>query len=338
MLSQSQRATLQRARSLGTGEQGVALTDEECVALLAITLADLGHEDAVPNPARSLPRFFQAHPANSLRVEGIGLESFYETALAADPDVDTYFGCLARLHKGRKKYERIVATQPLATMDQVGPRALLQFGSLPDRELAALLVWRKWLFDLDNRAAQETGYLFEPIIASAIGGVPASPRSSPVKRHADGTKGRQVDCIRDTDAYEFKIRVTIAASGQGRWQEEIDFAVDCRSSGFRPVLVVLDPTPNPRLRDLKAAFTQAGGIAYIGNEAWDHLESVAGASMAIFLENYVRKPLDGLLRDAPAELPDLHLTLTAEAVIFRIGSVELGSPRLDSHQGPPADE
>ena len=93
-----------------------------CVALLAITLADLGHEDAVPNTARSLPRFFQAHPVNSLRVEGIELESFYETALAADPDVDTYFLCLARLHKSRKKYERIVATQPLATMDQVGPR------------------------------------------------------------------------------------------------------------------------------------------------------------------------------------------------------------------------
>ena len=28
-------------------------------------------------------------------------------------------------------------------------------------------------------------------------------------------------------AYEFKLRVTIAASGQGRWKEELDFPSDC---------------------------------------------------------------------------------------------------------------
>jgi hypothetical protein len=30
----------------------------------------------------------------------------------------------------------------------------------------------EWLYDIDNRSAQETGYLFEPILAAAIGGIP----------------------------------------------------------------------------------------------------------------------------------------------------------------------
>lgn len=58
--------------------------------------------------------------------------------------------------------------------------------------------------------------LFEPILAAALGGVPFPAKKSPVKRAEDPTKGRQVDCVVDRDAYEFKIRVTIAASGQGR--------------------------------------------------------------------------------------------------------------------------
>ena len=34
--------------------------------------------------------------------------------------------------------------------------------------------------------------------------------------------------------------MTIAASGQGRWKEELDFPADCKASGYVPVLVVLD--------------------------------------------------------------------------------------------------
>ena len=129
-----------------------------------------------------------------------------------------------------------------------------QFGKLRSDALAGFLFWRKWFYDIDNRAAQETGYLFEPIIAHAIGGTPAPAKKSPVKRQSDRNKGRQVDCILDDRAYEFKIRVTIAASGQGRWQEELDFPTDCRTSGFTPVLVCLDSTPNPKLSALVDAF------------------------------------------------------------------------------------
>lgn len=67
-------------------------------------------------------------------------------------------------------------------MEQIRPICLLEFGEIRPSALAAFLIWHKWLFDIDNRAAQETGYLFEPILAGAIGVVTVSARNSPVHR------------------------------------------------------------------------------------------------------------------------------------------------------------
>ena len=172
-------------------------------------------------------------------------------------------GYLAALHKHRLKYQRILQTQAIPTIDEVGPRGLLQYGVVEPKALAPFLLWRKWIYNIDNRAAQETGYLFEPIIANAIGGTPASAKKSPVKRATDNTKGRQVDCIRDKKAHEIKLRVTMAASGQGRWSEELEFPADCKASGFTPVLVVLDPTPNDKLDELSTRFRDNAGEVHI---------------------------------------------------------------------------
>ena len=183
------------------------------------------------------------------------------------------------------------------------------------------------MFDIDNRAGQETGYLFEPIIANAIGGISVSARQSPIRRRNRPSQGRQVDCIKDRLAYEIKLRVTIAASGQGRWQEELDFPQDAMESGFRPILIVLDPTSNPKLTDLSNAFAGAGGVVYTGEAAWAHLEEEAGDTMSKFLEAYVRSPLDDLLNSAPVDLPDLTLSMQADAVVFNVGAVEYSVPR-----------
>jgi hypothetical protein len=193
------------------------------------------------------------------------------------PDFNTYLRCLSELHKRRRKYAMILAAQPLPTMVQVSPRALIEYGQVNTEALASWLTWRKFFYDLDNRSAQETGYLFEPILAAAIGGEPKGARSKVVVRKGDASKGRQVDCWKVTPegqklAYEFKLRVTIAASGQGRFGEEIQFAQDCEYSGAVPMLIVLDPTPNARLDDLIAAYRNAGGDAFIGDEAWRHLK------------------------------------------------------------------
>lgn len=74
-------------------------------------------------------------------------------------------------------------------------------------------------------------------------------------------------------------------------RSELDFAEDCKHSGFKPVLLVLDPTPSTRLFELTKEFARVNGKAYIGNDAWQYLEEQAEATMARFVENYVRRPI-----------------------------------------------
>ena len=332
-LSNSQRAIIERARALGSGEQAVALTDEMCAYLVAVIADDLGLRNKFPEFKGKVTPFFTTTPLRDLQIGGVDFTALYERLLGLNKDADTYFVCLAAMHKGRLKYETILRTQPLPTVEQVGPRGLLQYGALSPRALTSFLFWRKWFYDIDNRAAQETGYIFEPIIANAIGGTPAPSKKSPVKRVSDKRKGRQVDCIREKEAYEFKLRVTIAASGQGRWKEELDFPIDCKASGFVPVLVVLDSTPNDKLAQLEGAFTAQGGHVFIGDAAWQHLEDLAGPTMAKFLDKYVRDPLKQRLNEVPAKLPKFAAEMEGENIKLSIGNESMTierTPRADA--------
>ena len=311
-LTQAQRSILNKARSVGGSKQGVALDDEICAYLVGVIASDLGCLEKIQGVPSVLAPFFGTQPLEALRLSGPPFPDVFEQLAALDKDAETYFACLAALHKGRLKYERILQSQPIPTVDQVGPRGLLQYGCLGTKALTPFLMWRKWIFDIDNRAAQETGYVFEPIIASAIGGVSVSAGKSPVKRRSNKAKGRQVDCIRDKRTHEIKLRVTIAASGQGRWKEELEFPRDCKASGYVPVLVVLDPTPNAKLDELKAKFVAEGGEEHVGEKAWQYLADMAGPTMTRFLELYVHAPLEAILGEAPAiteELPELRLTM-----------------------------
>lgn len=319
-LTKSQRILVTKARSPGGSPLGVFLDDEICTYLVATIVKDLELSDYFPELPPDIPSLFGSQRLDDLRVAGYDSMGLLESLFHIRSDADTYFYCLATLHKARLKYERILQSQAIPTIDQVGPRGLLQYGSLSARSLATLLFWRKWIFDIDNRAGQETGYVFEPIIAYAIGGIPYSAKRSPIKRGGVGPAGRQVDCVVDNRVYEIKIRVTIAASGQGRWSEEMAFPKDCQASGFIPVLIVLDPTANVKLDELSKAFAAAGGESYIGQAAWDHLAAVAGPTMARFLEIYVHEPLQALLKEAPQLLPDLTLRMQHEHIIMEIGS------------------
>ncbi|MBX9788560.1 MAG: hypothetical protein K2Y37_06555 [Pirellulales bacterium] len=312
-------AIVQKACALGAGKQGVALSEAACTYLLAIEVQDMALGSHFPELPRSLIPFFGPEPFADREIPGLQFLTLFERLVGLAVDADTYFSCLAWLHKLRLKYELVLKTQAIPTMDQVGPRGLLQYGTAPDAALPPLMQWRKWFFDIDNRAAQLTGYLFEPILAAALGGTPASARKSPVRRRNNSSKGRQVDCVREKDAYEFKIRLTIAASGQGRWSEELDFAPDCQASGFRPILVVLDPTPNSRLSELQQVFRENGGEAYVGDAAWQHLESEAGDVMGRFLKQYVQQPIQALLAAAPVALPPLVATDRGESIDLMIG-------------------
>jgi hypothetical protein len=314
-LTQAQRSIVAKAQSVGGSKQGVALDDEACAYLVAVIAHDLGLHDRVPGTPSQLPAFFGTQSLASLRLPGAPFLAAFEALVGLDKDAETYFACLAALHKGRLKYERILQAQPIPTVDQVGPRGLLQYGCLGARALTPFVLWRKWIYDIDNRAAQETGYVFEPIIAAAIGGVPCAAKKSPVKRQSNKAKGRQVDCIRDRRAHEIKLRVTSAALGQGRWKEELEFAGDCKGSGYVPVLVVLSPTPSPKLDELKAKFLAEGGEEHVGDKAWDYLHSQAGPTLTKFLERYVHEPLNAILAEAPTApeaLPDLLLKMSGD--------------------------
>jgi hypothetical protein len=336
-LSQSQKTLIEKARVLGSGVDQFTLDRETCAYLVGVIAGDLGLLEHFPEFGKGVPGFYSTDAIETLRVD-VDFSTVVERLFEADENADTYFSCLASLHKRRLKYHRILRTQPLPTIEQVGPRGLLQFGSLSPKALTALLFWRKWIYDIDNRAAQETGYLFEPIIAHAIGGAPVSAKHSPVKREADRRKGRQVDCIVGRRAYEFKVRVTIAASGQGRWGEETQFPRECWMSGYKPILVVLDPTPNPKLDELTKAFLASNGEVHTGDAAWKHLDEMAGATMALFLENYVRGPLNSLLAEADQILPDLHLSLADHTITLSLGREKLVIPRTPDAPSDEVDE
>ena len=318
-LSRAQRSMVEKARAIGGGVQGVALSESVCAYILATIVADLNLKAKFPEFPKELPPFFSKDPIDILEITDVLFLPLLERLVDLVPDADTYFASLAKLHKTRLKYERILKTQPIPTLEQVGPRALLEFGKLSSQALTAFIFWRKWIFDIDNRAAQETGYLFEPIIASAVGGIPASARRSPIRRRGSPEKGRQVDCIRGDHAYEIKLRVTIAASGQGRWREELDFPGDCRESGFVPVLVVLDATPNPKLDELCRAFKSEDGEIYIGEMAWKHLNEMAGPTMAAFLDRYVHGPIRALIEGASHLLQPLTVRMNAKDIEIAVG-------------------
>lgn len=321
-LSQAHLAMIEKARATGGGPQGVALSDGACVYLITIIAADLGLLENFPEiGSENIPDFWTTRNQRQ-EINNVDFLPLIERLFKLDPDADSYFASLAKIHKSRIKYERILSDQPFPKLEQLGPRSLLEYGKLRPRSLAALLIWRKWLFDIDNRAAQETGYLFEPIIAAAIGGVSVSARNSPVRRSNRKRTGRQVDCIKAKFAYEFKLRVTIAASGQGRWQEELDFPRDCHSSGFVPVLIVLDATPNPKLNQLQEAFEAVGGESYLGDVAWNHLNDLAGPTMRTFLDRYVKQPINSILSKTETALPILSLTPSDGEISIAIGDDE----------------
>lgn len=354
-MDQEDSRFLSRVMTMGAATSlPVIMSPSELARLIGVVYRDndMGNalEDAHPglwskiNPGREyyeIPEEWFLEPIAFAADEHVSL---LMTGLKQITDFKTYLRCLSELHKRRRKYSLILRAQPMPTMVQVSPRSLIEYGNVEPQWLASWLTWRKFFYDLDNRSAQETGYLFEPILAAAIGGVPQGPRSLVVRRTGDPTKGRQVDCWKDVGpkplAYEFKLRVTIAASGQGRFGEEISFAEDVKNSGAIPVLVVLDPTMNPRLSELQSAYEARGGHAYLGEAAWQHLEDEAGVTMARFIEKYVREPIRAITsfeneEDARGHkrlnLLPLQASYALDRLTFKVGDIER---RIARHEDP----
>ena len=135
-LTKLQAAVLEKARALGNGGQAVALTDAMCVYLIARIAADLKLQKHFPDLPKHPIEFFTNQPLASLKIDGLDCRSLFERLVEKGTDADTYFYCLAALHKARLKYERILSTQPIPTIEQVGPSGLLQYGKLSGKACA----------------------------------------------------------------------------------------------------------------------------------------------------------------------------------------------------------
>lgn len=331
------RTLYNKARSLTGGSPQVKLSESELYALLLLICRDLKWEPGrigLPSPALPVPDqyyyvitsdWFECHRNAPNANE---LQGSIVAAIAIEADFGMYFSNLCSLHKRRLKFQKIMSTQPKPTMDQVGTRGLLEYGSYADQFLFNWLVWRKWIFDLDNRSGQETGYLFEPVLTRCLRGEAVDAKSSPVKRIGENgevkKEGRQIDCYVEEEnlAYEFKIRLTIAASGQGRWEEELSFPRECIAAGIKPVLIVLDPTTSTRFVQLSDLFLSLGGLVFVGEEAWRHIEERAGPIMARFVENYIKPALDAASEFDTSQVQPISMTWTADSVVIRIGPTE----------------
>ncbi|MCI0489128.1 MAG: restriction endonuclease [Blastocatellia bacterium] len=351
MISTELKSHFAKIRVIGQGSDRISLSASEIAWLLYLAADDLKLElcnNSFKVPQKQVPSFYdvQIPPALPKQWEDLTTDELlieFDWLIRKEPDVRLYFSNLCEILKRRIKYQRILSRQPKPTMDQIGPRSLLEYGIVPMNLLATWLTWRKWVFDVDNRSGQETGYLFEPVLASCIGGTTVGSRNSPVKRINENgkqtTEGRQIDCL-DVEAkiaYEFKLRVTIAASGQGRFAEELSFPVECKAAGLTPVLIVLDPTPSARLAELRRAFEASGGEVH-SKDAWEFIEQKAGKCMSTFLENYLRPVL---LRMAAFDdkVPDaLTLTWGRNDITFRAGKEAFTIKRTgNGEQGATAD-
>ena len=308
MLKGSKKAFYKQFAEHGSGDALVRLEPKEVELLTTITSLDL-HENREADwmderiLAVAKTGLYSIQSRDLGRIKNVTDEHAYEILQKAGvcdnnrPEY-LYLKTLSALYRRRVKYWKILQTQSFPTVDQIGPRSLLEYGRCEDSLLFSWMSWRKLAFDLDNRSGQETGYLFEPILAACLGGVDLGARNSVVHRLDEQgnplKEGRQIDCLVEETktVYELKMRMTIAASGQGRFNEELSFPREAEAAGYKPVLVVFDPTPSSRLTELEEAYTAAGGESATGESAWSLLKNNAEDGMSIFIGKYVEPVLD----------------------------------------------
>ncbi len=325
----------------GTGDAQVIISDIELYSLICTSIKDLEwsvDELQITDITNGDDGYFDTPLAWFENLENADItandvKEAISRCFAKDNDFALYIENLCALHRRRIKYRRILSAQPLPTMDQIGPRALLEYGECGSQLLAHWMLWRKWIYDIDNRSAQETGYLFEPLLASCLGGESIGARNSPVKRLDAGgnptSKGRQIDClVPDTNkAFELKLRVTIAASGQGRFGEELSFPVEASAAGYTPILLVLDPTPSDRLTELSNKYIECGGEFYQGEAAWQYMELEAGDVISVFIDKYI-KPVIQSIEDVDInEVNNITLNWGEELVSIRSDTEEYNIER-----------
>jgi len=148
-LTQSQKTLVEKTRSVGASREAEALSDADCIFLVATIAKNLDLLGEFPEFSHDFPDFFDVGFSDRPDLGEFNFLELYERLLALNGDADSFFNCLGMLYRARLKYANIMRMQPIPNMDQVGPRGLLQYGTFGVDGLTAFLLWRKWLFDID---------------------------------------------------------------------------------------------------------------------------------------------------------------------------------------------
>jgi hypothetical protein len=115
----------------GAGEAQVVISDGELYSLLSIAIDDLGwlHADfgasqvATPNSDYyKIPLSWFDQQAQ-MNITSNEVESVLRSVFEKDNDFGLYIENLTALHRRRVKYRRILASQPMPNMDQIGLRS-----------------------------------------------------------------------------------------------------------------------------------------------------------------------------------------------------------------------
>lgn len=317
-------ALLPQARRLaaGSGERtpAVRLHDADLVRLTAALAHDLGLADRIASIPEALAGHGYLSPPAMWPLRPVDPVPILEEAMAAIPDFPAAFRSLCEIEKRRIRVRDILRHHPVPDPDEVASRAVLEYGLLAPSAHGAWMRWRKWLYDIDNRIAQQAGYLLAPVIATALGGRPVGALQSPVRRVDAGFRRRNVDCLSGTTAYDIKARLSDAPSRRARLDDEIAFARDCRFSSLVPVLLVLGPASGERAAELADAYRAHGGEALIGEVAWDHVAARASMTMARVVDLYIRGPMRDIA--SHAAMPPLELAMRDRPSI-RIGRSQI---------------
>lgn len=321
----------------GSGSAMVEVEPKDVILLIHIAYLDIFDKEpewfSKPFCRLAKENFYTITPEKVAELPTAGIEeavNYLRLSGATNTEnvIYLYLKNLSELWCRRFKYCNILKTQPFPLAEQISPRCLLEYGNCEDHLLFSWMSWRKLIYDMDNRSAQETGYLFEPILASCLGGEPVSHRYSPVKRINDNgnptDEGRQIDCYieESKEVYELKLRVTIAASGQGRFDEEMSFPYEARRAGLTPILIVFAPTPSPLLTRLKTKYVEEGGQYAIGEDAWNMLTNRAGKEMGKYILKYIKPPISKMEEVRLSVPSNIHLSASEGCLTI---SDELGN-------------
>jgi hypothetical protein len=142
-LSQLQKSLIEKTRSVGAAREAQPLSDADCTFLVATIARDLDLLAHFPELPRNFPEFFDAGLRERPQLGDLPFLDLFERLVALNGDADSFFACLGTLYKARLKYANILRLQPVPTMDQVGPRGLLQYGSFGTAALTAFFTVAK---------------------------------------------------------------------------------------------------------------------------------------------------------------------------------------------------